>query len=312
MEETCALPILNFRCPRGELMQPADFLLQLLPHQHDNIKPAGYYCRSPCRFTIPFVSDLIPPASKYFEPADLVDTGVALILLCVLVTVAMVICKMVWEHIDPNFSGVKPAHKKWYVIANVSKGFFLANLAFSWRTWRQNYSFCWLNEPIYEHDIVEVKRLAVLYVVTDVVALYTVPKLPKSTIAHHVATAILCMVVGAINLKENISEPNLLLGMARMMILYGRFSTVTFLVNLYLAFRVVYPNTKWLKILVTLSLWTYVLSCAGSWTTQVLWLVGQQTSLYVCTYAVIISVIVYDDCVLIGWLIRKSSPGCGT
>ena len=43
--------------------------------------------------------------------------------------------------------------------------------------------------------MVELKRVGVMYVATDLVALHMIPKLLRSTVGHHVTTLTLCMVI---------------------------------------------------------------------------------------------------------------------
>lgn len=102
-----------------------------------------------------------------------------------LLTVAMYLVHVIWNKIDEKFSSINPSHKKWYVIANLSKAFLLGIQALSFRYWWWVYIIYF---KVWRHVYrLELKRCTVLYIVTDVVALYMVPKLPWSTFLHHIA-----------------------------------------------------------------------------------------------------------------------------
>ena len=219
----------------------------------------------------------------------------------------MVAIKNIWEHIDPQYALINPPHKKWYVVANLSKSFFLGCMAMSSRYWIGSlYAYYYDEIPS-----LNVKRCGMLYIATDLVALLIVPKLPLSTKLHHITTIFLIMIVTTINMEAKGFSG--LLGVCKMAILYGIFSTIAFLVNAYLALRVVYSRGTWLHLLVKISLWPYVLCCVCNWTVHLLWMVNLMVNLELAImniiYLLAISFMVNDDIVLIKWLIRRSSPG---
>ena len=298
-----------YLCSDGYPVWPLDVLYMLFPN-HGRDSTATNVCFVPRHFKFPAVENLLPPRTEQFVPEDLVDSLIFLPLLCIVVTVAMVVTKAAWDYFDPVFAAVKPAHKKWYIVANLYKAFFLAVLATSHRFWVRNYLAFILDE----FNCLPVKRCAMVYVVTDVVALYMVPKLPRSTILHHVVTTTLCVIVCATDLT--VDGWGGLLGICKMTLLYGTFSTIAFPVNAYLALRVVYSNAKWMTALIKLSLWTYVLCCAINWSAHAFWLfrisVTFELSIYALLYILAVSVIINDDIVLIKWLIKRSSPMAST
>ena len=294
-----------YHCSDGYVIEPLDMLHLLFPNKGRNITGVNV-CFVAHHFDIPFLKNVLPPPSKLFAPDDLIDAIMALVILCALVTVGMMVCKKIWSSFEPSFASINPPHKQWYVIANLSKSFFLAVLTFSTRYWKGSYLALYRDE----FQRIELKRCMVMYIATDVVALYMVPKLPKSTILHHIATASICMIFAGVNVS--IKGWDGLLGVCKMSLFYGVFSTVTFTVNAYLALRVVYPNAKWLTLLAKFSLWTYIACCAGNWTIHALWLAGAilnlEISVYAVLYLLVISSMVHDDIVLIKWLIKRSSP----
>lgn len=292
-------------CQDGLPLEPLDFLSLLFPNKGANTT-GGNVCFVQKRFSIPALRKLLPDSTEFFTPDDFLDCICCFILLCTLITIGMIICKYVWERIDPSFASITPSHKRWYVVANLSKALFLAVMALSHRYWLGTYR-------LYHYDqfqVLEVKRCGVIYVATDAVALYMVPKLPRSTIIHHVSTILLVGVVTTMNL--DVKGWDGLLGVCKMSVLYAIFSTIAYSVNAYLALRVVYPKASWLTWLVKVSLWTYLLCCACNWTIHALWLtnllVSLQLSAYNIFYGFILATIIHDDLVLIKWLINKNSP----
>ena len=74
-----------------------------------------------------------------------------------------------------------------------------------------------------------VKHISALYVVTDVVSLWLVPKLPQSTVVHHCISWLLALIVFGTDVRTPQSN------VVRMILLYGAWSTVPYLVNAFLA-----------------------------------------------------------------------------
>ena len=292
-------------CQDGLPLEPLDVLGLLFPNKGPNVTGTNV-CFVQQRFQVPALRKLLPDPTDIFTPDDFVDGVACFAVLCVVITIGMFFVKHVWEYLDPSFAAINPPHKKWYVVANLSKALLLGVMASSHRYWLGTYH-------MYTNDhfqVLEVKRCGVIYVATDAVALYMVPKLPRSTVIHHISTIFLVGLVTAINL--DIKGWSGLLGVSKMAVLYAIFSTVAYSVNAYLAFRVVYPKASWLKWLVKISLWTYLLCCACNWSVHALWLVNLLTSFQISVfnflYAIVLAAIVHDDIVLIKWLMNKSSP----
>ena len=294
-----------FKCSDGWPLEPLDVLHLMFPNKGRN-STGKNVCFVPKLIEFPPLRNLLPDSAGLFVPDHFVDSCVVLFTLCTLVTVGLVLAKFIWEILDPRFASITPPHKKWYVVANMSKAFFLACLAFSSRYWIGAYMGFFLDE----FQTVELKRCGMLYLTTDVVALYMVPKLPRSTVLHHVSTASLIMLVSSMDISVKGWEG--LLGVCKMSLIYGVLSSFAFLVNAYLGLRVVYPKAKWMPWFVKISLYPYVLCCAINWTVHAIWLVGVISafdfSIYNLLYVFAISFMVHDDIVLIRWLIKRSSP----
>lgn len=294
-----------YLCSDGKVMEPLDILHLFFPNKgRDTV--GWNVCFIPEYFRLPFLRNLLPDETEYFLPDDLVDSVAALFYLCVFITVTLFVVRYTWEWLDPQFAVIAPPHKKWYVIANLSKAFFLGCLTFSSRYW---IGTC---NSITNDDFsgLEVKRTGILYLATDVVSLYMVPKLPRTTILHHITTTTLILLMCSMNMS--LAGWTSLLGVCKMAILYGIFSSVSFSVNAYLALRVIYPKAKWLRWLVPISLWLYILLCATNWSVHLVWVVWIVTSWEVSVYSVLyllaILAIVQDDIVLIKWLWKRDSP----
>ena len=295
-----------WRCADGWPMEPLDALHFWFPNRGKD--PLGdNVCFHPEPYHFPSLLALLPEQGELFLPDELIDLVMILIVLCVLVTVGIIAAKYAWDFLDPSFRAIHPEHKKWYVVANMSKSLFLAVLCFSSRYWVGTYRLFYYDRW---QQRVEIKRSMAIYVATDVVALCLVPKLPVSTVIHHVTTALLTVVVSAVNL--DVPGHAGILGPSKMLVLYGICSTVSYLVNAYLALRVVYPKAGWLKVLCKLSLATYLVCCGFNWTIQGMYITGfwwdRDYSLYTLLYPLLIATIVHDDIVLMRWLFRQSSP----
>lgn len=293
-------------CQDGWPIEPLDAIHLLFPNKGRLPSIPHAACFPSELFEFPLLRDLLPDQTKFFVPDHVVDSVVVISLLAMLVTVGMIAVKRIWCALDNQFASIAPEHKQWYVVANMAKAFFLACISLSTRFWIGFYL-------AFYHDkfqMTEIKRCAFIYLITDLVALYMVPKLPKSTTVHHVITVVLGLVISGVD----ISVPGWtgLLGCAKMCLLYGTMSAVAFPVNAYLALRVVYPEAKWLQTLAKVGMWSYLVLCFGNWSVHFLWLVGlalsAQLSVYNLIYVVAISFMINDDIVLIKWLIRRSSP----
>ncbi len=292
-------------CHNGGLIEPVDALFLLF--KNEGFNATGFnVCFVGKRFQIPPLRNLIPGTTSFYTPDDFVDCIACLFITSVLVTIGIILTKNVWCYLDPGFRAITPSHKQWYVVANLSKSFFLGCMALSPRYWIGVYYGYVLNNMVG----LSFKRCGMLYISTDLVALYMVPKLPRSTVLHHITTTLLIVMVTFVDI-EMLGFGGLL-GVSKMALLYGIFSSIAYLVNAYLALRVVYSNTWWLPILVQLSLWPYILCCICNWTVHFIWLVSLilnwELSIINIVYLLAIGTMVNDDIILIRWLIKRSSP----
>lgn len=162
----------------------------------------------------------------------------------------------------------------------------------------------------YNGQLLQVKRACAIFLVPDIVALFMVPKLPTTTLIHHVTTITSGFVIFSSNFKMKGFFG--VLGFVKMGVFYGSFSSLAFPVNAYLGLRVVYHNSKWIKLLCYISLIVYVIVCFVNWIYHSVWLIGViqagDYSFFSVLYCIVFFLIVSDDIILIKWLLRKSSP----
>lgn len=292
-----------YLCADGKFIQPLDLFYLILPNYGRSAR-GEHTCVAQRPISIPLLEASLPRRTEWFAPDQFVDAVAVLLALCLSVAVGIAAAKTLWDRVDPTFRAIRPEHKKWYVVANLFKATFLGCIALSSRCWRGSYlSFF--------HDQfpgLELQRLSMLYVSTDAVALFLVPKLPSSTVVHHVVTLVMCVAASPVNLRAEGWHG--VLGVTKMGVLYGTFSSLAFLVNAYLALRVVYPGrNKQLAWLCRLSLLSYLLCCGLNWGVHVLWLMNYCTvSVINVVYCFLILLIAYDDVVLMRWLVRRSAP----
>ena len=292
-----------YLCSDGSVMYPLDVLFFLFPNEKNS--NVSVFCLSPKYYQIPFELNL-SWQPEFLRLEDFIDCIIGLTITCIWLTIAFIVCKYIWDYIDPSFSSITPAHKKWYVVSNMSKALFLGSIVFSTfypTALQQAY-----NDEF--SDQLVLKRCMVVYLATDVVALYMIPKLPQSTIIHHVASMLADFLSFSTN--YNVKGFTGLLGLGKMIATYGAFSSMSGLVNAYLALRVVYRNSNKMKILCYLSLVTYIFVCGINWTFQIFWLIGVlkafDYSIFSIMYMAILAFIINDDIVLIKWLLKQSSP----
>jgi len=185
-----------------------------------------------------------------------------------------------------SFNNIQPEHKKMYVVKNYIKSLYLALLCFT----LPNYIMG-------QYDILFIKRCCIYYIINDLIGLLLVSKLPTTTIIHHSTTSLFGL---AILTKKNDN-----LDILTLTVLYAIFSSLTFLVNFYLGYRV-HSSNNYIKYYISkIANCIYIISCAINWIVQlylfygIIWTIPlYHTILYLCfLYSV-----VKDDLILMKWL----------
>ncbi len=288
-------------------------ILQLLFPNEGRRLVGNNICFVPQHFRSQLLQNLLPSSTKYYTPEDFIDGIISLAVMSITISVMMLFIKEAWNCVDEKFMSINPSHKKLYVVANLSKAILLGTLALSPRYWGGSLRYYYdefIGEELKSYAGLEVKRCGIIYVATDFVALFLVPKLPRSTVIHHIISVIVAVLVTSLNIQ--VPGLNGLLGVVKMGILYGLLSSAAFPVNAYLALRVVYPKAKWMPVLIYICLFTYILSCTLNWSAHILWLcklVYQwEISVVSLLYLIAVYFMVSDDIILIKWLIKRGSP----
>jgi hypothetical protein len=183
-----------------------------------------------------------------------------------------------------------------YVTKNLVKSGILMSLSL----WSCN--LIWVTMYHDQWDMSVIYFLGCMYAFTDIVPLFRVPSLPMNTKIHH--TAVLC--VSSLNLFMDYTTPTVW----RSAVIYGGASTTTFLVNLYLGVRLLYPKKSvTARVLCTVALLSYGLSLTTTWLLVVFKVLLPYASNSVSTWAVCLFLmsILYDDIKLITHLWRHKT-----
>ena len=146
-----------------------------------------------------------------------------------------------------------------------------------------------------------IKYLGAIYSSTDMVSMFKVSKMQINTIVHHIIVQILFF-ISLFILDFNIET--LALGI----VIYAIFSTLAFLVNIYLALRLTIKSKFILKVLATASCIIYQICCFVNWFFQIHFLFTN-CDINVAArilYFLLLGLIIFDDIVLIKFLIKNS------
>lgn len=187
------------------------------------------------------------------------------------------------------FAEIKPAHKKMYVIKNLTKSLMLANLAMM------------IPANIYniitdKSDLMFMKQCAMHYVINDIIGLLIVRKLPRTTIIHHLTTTTFAFLTQLKQTNE--------LDIITLIEIYAMFSAMAFCVNFYLGMRILPLNIHIKKILSITSLIVYSSTCLVNWIIQ-FYFVYKLFFIYptqVLLYIFFFMAVARDDVILMTWL----------
>jgi len=197
----------------------------------------------------------------------------------------------------PPFMNITPKHKKWYVVSNLLKSIFLCILTppalyILWTIYFDN-----------EWNVYVVKYMATIYAVLDTVSLYMVPKMQKNTIIHHWTVIGLYSICTYYDFKVD--------SISNLICVYAIWSTMAFLVNFYLAYRVVRPTKTILLTICNIAFKIYLSCCLFNWSYQIYHI--YKTFMYkgflipYVLYSFLLVNVIYDDCVLMNYLYNNSS-----
>jgi hypothetical protein len=188
---------------------------------------------------------------------------------------------------------ITPKHKQKYFISNLVKGILLGIFT--------PYSYLIFYNYIFNNiwNLSEIKLLASLYASIDLVSMFHVTKMQTTTIVHHTMVQVFYIIsLLCFNFDEDrISNP---------IVIYAIFSTFAYMVNTYLALRLV-MDEKYLKFFATISSVIYQFCCTINWSYQCYYLYFSPINNIVkIIYSIVIISIVSDDIVLIKFLNKNS------
>jgi len=243
----------------------------------------------------------------WFAGHELVQSVHSLAINCMVLTLLWPAACAVTRRCSRRFAELQH-HKQRYVIGNCSKALCLAVVCMH-PSFYDDVSHVYANQSLAETGAKSLwlKRASALYIASDIVALYMVPKLPATTVAHHWVAMVLALCLFA----THVAHANVTI----MIALYGAWSSLAWPVNLFLALRCVFDSEWWMQYLAYASLITYICSCFINWSWHLHWLSDQIFVKYVlldwyglCVllYALSIAVVARDDIVLMSWLWRRA------
>jgi len=191
-----------------------------------------------------------------------------------------------------------PEDKKFYVLSNLIKSAML--LAYTPSAALTLYSACVLDD----WNTPRIRALGVLYAIPDAVSMLLVTRMAWSTKVHHICVVIFMVV----NLFVSYEEDTI----GRALVVYAIFSTFAYLVNLLLASRFMPISPSMSLTLSALALGIYT-SCLGlNWFWQLRFLYHLAFTgpsaihiAFITIYLTLISQVVRDDIVLVGWLYKN-------
>jgi len=200
------------------------------------------------------------------------------------------VCDYAMSRHSTSYASI-PDDKKFYVLSNLIKSAVL-------------FSYCPLAVHVLwealAHDrwsTARIRNMGVLYAIPDFVSLFLVSRMSITTKLHHI-----CVVVFMVyNLYTDYDTESV----ARALVVYAVFSTFAYLVNLLLASRFLQIGATASLFMSALALGLYA-GCLGiNWTWQVrflwqLWWNNPSIGIYI--YCSFMSMVVYDDVVLVRWL----------
>jgi hypothetical protein len=224
---------------------------------------------------------------------------------CVVVCGVMYLARWL---MSPVLTDVAPS-KRMYVVANIVKSLILAlqSLSPSWWWGAWSAHACTLNLFGFDYTCswphaAYAKQICGLYVASDAVALLIVPKLPTTTVVHHVCSVLILIWFAYTDLAAS--------PIIQKMSLYGCWASVAWPVNLFLALRVVVPHATWMGLWAQFSFVVYFLTCFFNWGQHLLWLTDNAFRGVLrwqeVAYVLSLSIVINDDLILMGWCASRT------
>ena len=186
--------------------------------------------------------------------------------------------------------------RKLYVLKNLIKSLILCYLTVcKYHVFGIIFTKNWHNETIYKY--------ASNYIANDFLGLLLNKNLPKNTQYHHITSVILYIYLINQDFNNNI--------IARLIFVYGTFSSISFIVNFYLGIRlitadnVIYDNEKILNNIRLAAYYIYNVGCMMNLLSHVYLIYFEGLSIQLFVYLCALIPIINDDIILIHWLKKK-------
>jgi hypothetical protein len=187
--------------------------------------------------------------------------------------------------------------KKFYVLSNLIK----SSALFSYTPMALKI----LYETLYMDNwqTIRIQNLGTLYTIPDFVSLILVRRMATTTVVHHIAVC----VFNVFNVMNDYKQENI----CRLVVIYAIFSTFAYLVNLLLASRFLGIPKGVSKSFFAIALMIYITCCGVNWMWQLSYSYRLFTHFFhwsIIVYMSMLGMVVYDDIVLIKWLVLNLNP----
>ena len=144
--------------------------------------------------------------------------------------------------------------QKIYIVSNLIKGGILCYLCLSYY---HKFFGIFIKE---QWDDLLYKKVAISYAATDFCSLFIVSKMALSTTIHHIVVVIFTALI----INQKIEFYTILYSI----IVYGFFSSLSYIVNIYLATRFLF-NKKINKQICKFAYYSYIILCTVNWSYQI-------------------------------------------
>jgi len=183
-----------------------------------------------------------------------------------------------------------PEDKQFYVLSNLIKS--AALFAYSPLAGQLLYETMYLD--VWNSN--KIRIMGTLYAIPDFVSLIVVKRMATSTKIHHVVVIVFNIISCYNDYK--------IVNVVRAIMVYAVFSVFAYLVNLLLASRFVQTSHLTKFVLSLLALVIYASCCSFNWSWQFFYLknIFLTNPISVTVYVVVVSMLVWDDLILMKWL----------
>lgn len=156
------------------------------------------------------------------------------------------------------------------------------------------------NDVVFDNNYM--KSFASLYVSNDLFALFVVPKLPRTTLIHHITSTLFLFYIYFIDFNDNTD-------IGKGIFLYTYLSMASYIVNFVLAVRS-FKNFPYLQLLQKIAYYVYLVCIITNWGGHILLylykLVNMTINIKQFIYILVILPLINDDLILLSWLKTKS------